>query len=116
MVLDFLWILLLGLNFFLVFGSIAMPSIYNKMQPIGGTASDSTTKEQTTMPHSENFPGGLWINGVRVDVAGGIAPKRAAIQGNCRNRNNQLSRAQLPSTYLPWTWIPLPAWPLVCYR
>ena len=30
------------------------------------------------MPHSENFPGGLWINGVRVDVAGRIAPKRAA--------------------------------------
>ena len=54
-----------------------MPSIYNKMQPIGGTAS-STTKEQTTMPHSENFPGGLWINGVRVDVAGRIAPKSAA--------------------------------------
>ena len=30
------------------------------------------------MSQSENFPGGLWINGVRVDVAGRIAPKRAA--------------------------------------
>ena len=55
-----------------------MPSIYNKMQPIEGTANDSTTKEQKTMPRSDNFPGGLWINGVRVDVAGRIAPKRAA--------------------------------------
>ena len=56
------------------------------------------------MPHSENFPGGLWINGVRVDVAGRIAPKRAAqSKENCRigiiwlNGSGHLSACMVPS-------------------
>ena len=51
-----------------------MPSIYNKMQQIGSTEADCKTKgEPTISQRPNNFPGGLWINGIRVDVEGRIA-------------------------------------------
>ena len=55
------------------------------------------------MSQSENFPGGLWINGVRstwpVALPLNVQPNPRKLQ----EPDSQLSRAQLPSTYSPWT-------------
>ena len=51
-----------------------MPSLYNKMQQIGSTEADcKATGEPTISQRPNNFPGGLWINGIRVDVEGRVA-------------------------------------------
>ena len=52
------------------------------------------------MSQSENFPGGLWINGVRVDVAGRIAPKRAA-QSKETAGAGQPTKPSMASSLLP---------------
>ena len=55
-----------------------MPSPHNKTR----TADSKTVGEQQPKPRPNNFLGGVWINGVWVDVEGRIAPYRAgAITG-----------------------------------
>eukprot|EP00439_Symbiodinium_sp_Y106_P000584 s6917_g1.t1 len=74
-----------------------MPSLYNKMQNCEAVAADGpTAAEQKPNSSHNNFPGGLWIDGVRVDVAGRIAPHLAGAKPKPQSdpsRNDPLIKA-----------------------
>ena len=86
------------------FGSVAMPSIYNKMQPIGGTASDSTTKDSrrlcSTLKIFQVDCGSMESESTWRDE---LPP---AVQFTTRNLTKSYSRSNkttLPLICLPWT-------------
>ena len=92
-------------------GTVAMPSLYNKMQNCEAVAADGpTAAEQKPNSSHNNLPEGLWIDGVRVDVAGRIAPllqehpgHSQTLQGTIflpRNRTPEQTARLL--TFMPW--------------
>ena len=78
MVLGFLWIFLLGLDIFLVLSQLPCLQFTTRCNPLEERQVSARQRSRRLCHNPKNFPGGLWINGVRVDVAGRIAPKRAA--------------------------------------
>ena len=80
MVLGFLWIFLLGLHFFLVSGPLQCLQFTTRCNPLKAQQVKARQRSRRLCHDPTTFQEdyGLWINGVRVDVAGRIAPKRAA--------------------------------------